>query len=126
LNPQNGQQITTSSQSTSYITVWASQSVTVTCRVRNEMAHTITIPDLVASARGPNANTADWQAPRFDFPHALFVTLQPGEVFTYSQARAFPLPGDYYFVEMTKKDVRGQWGGMAPSPRLWFRVKDSQ
>lgn len=126
LNPQTGQLITTSSQSPSYITVWAGQPVTVTCWVRNEMSQAITIPNLVASARGPNANTADWQAPKFDFPHALFVTLQPGEVFIYSQTRTFPLPGDYYFVEMTKQDAQGYWGGLTPSPRLWFRVKDSQ
>lgn len=124
VNPKTGELATTDSQAPDYITVWVNQPVTVTCQVRNEMDQPILIPDLVAGCRGPDAQFKIWQANKADFPHVLLLSLRPGEVYTYSQARTFFLPGDYYFVEMTKRDVNGKWNGIEPSPRLWFRVAD--
>ena len=101
------------------------QPVTATFKIRNtDPTRTkVVIWDVLeASSRGPDACSLGWRATSYDFPRVLErVMLRPGDEYTYTASRSFDLPG-VYFVEPTKMDLYGKWGGIGPFPRVYFAV----
>jgi len=97
--------------------------VTATFRIRNTSAVARTIAIIRAGARGPHACSRFWNAPNVDFPSEFNIRLAPTEEHVYRQHRVFTKPGDY-FAEPVQVGDSGRWGGIGPSPRFWFDVRD--
>lgn len=96
------------------------ETITAWFTIRNNGGQSISISQLTAGARGPNANLQGWNAPNVDFPVVKNIYLNPGASYTYVQSRSFYAIGDY-FVEPVK-DQNG-WGGIYPYKRANFNVK---
>ncbi len=96
------------------------ETITAWFEIRNNGGQPISISQLTAGARGPDAKFRGWKAPNVDFPVVKNISLKPGETYRYLQSRSFFARGDY-FVE-TVKDQNG-WGGIYPYPRAYFNVK---
>jgi len=90
------------------------QQVTARFTIRNETAQALTI-ELTAGAR----RGANWSGEQVDFPHKN-VTIKPGEVYSYNEARSFSTVGAYFAEPVAK--VNGNWGGVLGANRVSFSV----
>jgi len=99
------------------------QPVTVTVHLQNQSNESLHLLKFEIAVRGPGARALGWSAPQEDFPGVEFITLQPGETYSYVRTRSFALPGDY-FAEPVRLDSKGRWGGILPYVRVWFTVTE--
>lgn len=102
------------------------EQVIATFTIRNIGDLPVAIRRMVAGARGPNARGAandGWSAPNVDFDAVTDLTLQRGETYSYRATRSFSAPGEY-FAEPAWLTPSGEWEGIKPYQRVWFKVKD--
>ncbi len=99
------------------------QEITASMQLRNINTKTLYLEQIKIAVRGPHACELGWEADQYDFP-AAEITLKPGQTYLYQATWLFNVPG-VYFAEPVKHDGQN-WGGIAPSPRLYFVVFDPQ
>lgn len=83
------------------------QVVSAEFTIRNHSQNTVTFNQIGVAARGPNCyNLSCGNAT--DFPIHGYITLQPGQTFTYSNQRSFARAGDH-FAQLAFQAPNGNW-----------------
>lgn len=100
-------------------TVYEGELVFATFTIKNEGGSALVLKQLLAGARGPWARVQGWMGPNADFPPDVDVVVQPGQSYTYSRPRTFPLVGDYFVEALLYQDG---WVTIEPNARIEFNV----
>lgn len=96
--------------------------VTAKFTIKNFGTRSITLPNIMAIAKGPNCTTWDCPNGWADFPWVNEITLEPGEEYTYSQSRPFYMVGTGYFADVAFGDHNVWWYEVPENVRLHFEV----
>lgn len=99
--------------------VTVGEDVSATFTIRNDGGQVLVLEQLMAGTRGPWARVQGWLGPPADFPPDLNVMIAPGQSYTYTRSRSFPLVGDYFMEAVVKADG---WQSIMPWPRITFDV----
>jgi Tol biopolymer transport system component/pimeloyl-ACP methyl ester carboxylesterase len=101
------------------------ESVTGVFDIFNQSNHRVVVKRLIVGARGPGGSNLDWNtAPNADFPAVTDLVLEAGHSYRYKQSRTFSAAGNYFAEPVYQKD-NGEWVGLIPYPRIYFRVQAS-
>jgi hypothetical protein len=100
----------------------AGMPVTITFDLVNHGARPVTIPHLIAAARGPDCTQGTDCSSVQDFQLANDVQVAPGQTFTYRATRVFELSGAGYFVEPAVADAHWWWSKVGNTQPLTFSV----
>lgn len=95
----------------------AGEMVRGTFTLINNSASPIALDSIVLGVHGPSCATWDCQNVS-DFPIVRNVVLQPGETFSYDEARAFYVPNTDYLVQVHTKDIYGNWHAYGTQERI--------
>ncbi len=105
--------------------VQSGEKLTVTFKIMNYDARSVTIKSLVAGARGPGVGcnqSKKWtSAQDVSFPLATNILLQPGQEYEYREGRIFYEEGTY-FIEPVFEDMPNHWNGILPFTCIDFLV----
>jgi surface antigen len=115
--PQPGRLQVVRALALSMTTPRAGEGVRAQFAVRNVGGRALTIEQLAAGAR----RGTDWNGEWADFPSVFNISLQPGQEYTYDQARSFQQGGGYFAEPVVK--LNGQWGGIGGANRVGFAVQ---
>jgi len=92
--------------------------------IKNFGTRTITLPNLMVIAKGPNCTTWDCPEGWADYPWVQSISLAPGAEYTYSRTRSFDKAGVGYFADAAFGDSNVWWYQIPNDVRYHFQVFD--
>jgi hypothetical protein len=118
LSPTAGSLMAIDNLSLSTSNAQVGQYITSRFGIQNVGGSSLTVQNLATAVRYGTS----WDAPQYDYPAVTNITLQPGEVYYYSDQRTFTQPGGYFAQPVAQ--VNGTWASVAGSSQVNFTISN--